>query len=182
MGVAEPDGIALAAKHAITEVLYRYCRAMDRMDRELALSCWHGDGTDDHAPNYTGSAAGFLDWVWPVHAGFIQTRHATANVLIDLEGDRAGVESYVSIVLRARRADGLVDLFTQGRYLDDFEHRDGVWAIRHRRSVSEWHRVERVRETVADFRDPPLVVASATGGIPLKGTRDHSDPSYKLLA
>ena len=182
MAATEPGLNALAAKHAITEVLYRYCRALDRMDRPVALSCWHDGGTDDHAPNYTGTAAGFLDWLWPVHAGFMQTRHSTTNVLITLNGDHAGVESYVAIVLRAKRNDGIVDLFTQGRYLDDFERCDGVWAIRHRRSVSEWHRVERVRETVAEYRDPPLVVASASGGTPIRAARDRSDPSYDILS
>ena len=180
MGVAEPDVAGLAARSAITEVLHRYCRALDRMDRGLALSCWHAGGTDDHSPNYTGPAAGFVDWVWGVHAGFVQTRHVTNNVLIDLAGDCAGVESYVSILLRARRDDGIVDLFTQGRYLDDFERIDGVWAIRHRRSISEWHRVDRLRDTVADF-DPPLVVPSTFGGPPLRAARDRSDPSYEVL-
>lgn len=181
MGVAEPGAAELAAKYAITEVLYRYCRALDRMDRALALSCWHPGGTDDHSPNYVGEAAGFLDWLWPVHAGFVQTRHSTSNVLIALAGDRAGVESYVAIVLRARRGDTLVDLFTEGRYLDDFERIDGLWAIRQRRSLSEWHRVDRVTETVADYRDPPLVVASSAGGTPLRATRERADPSYGVL-
>src|SRR5438477_89804 len=34
----------LAAKQAITEVIYRYCRGLDRMDRALALSVWHPGG------------------------------------------------------------------------------------------------------------------------------------------
>ena len=180
-GATEPPAPEIAARLAITEVLYRYCRALDRMDRELALSCWVDGGTDEHLPQFRGSASAFLDWLWPVHARFIQTRHMMGNVLIDLRGDRAGVESYVSIVLRARRDEGLVDLFTQGRYLDDFERVDGRWAIRHRRSVSEWHRVERVRETVADYNDPPLVAAAPPAGPPLKAARDRSDPSYGVL-
>ena len=161
-------------------MLYRYCRALDRMDRGRALSCWHAGGTDDHSPNYSGPATGFVDRVWAVRGGFGQTRHVTSNVLIDLAGDRAGVDSYVAILLRARRDDGIVDLFTQGRYLDDFERIDDVWAIRHRRSISEWHRVDRFRDTVADF-DPPLVVASVSGGPARRAARDASDPSYAVL-
>ena len=37
----------LLAKQAIREVIYRYCRGLDRMDRALALSCWHPGGTAD---------------------------------------------------------------------------------------------------------------------------------------
>lgn len=180
-GAAEPSASEVAARLAITEVLHRYCRALDRMDRALALSCWVEGGTDEHLPQFKGSAAAFLDWLWPVHAGFVQTRHTTGNILINLCGDRAGVETYVSIILRARREDGLVDLFTQGRYLDDFERVDGRWAIRHRRSLSEWHRVERVRETVADYSNPPLVAAAPPVGPPLKASRDRGDPSYGVL-
>ena len=50
----------IAETHArleIQDVLHRYARAMDRMDAELALSCWHPGGTDDHAPLYSDLVA-----------------------------------------------------------------------------------------------------------------------------
>lgn len=181
MGVAPSGPEELADKQAITEALHTYCRAMDRMDRALALSCWHPGGTDDHAPNYVGSAERFIDWLWPVHAGFLSTRHRTGNVLIALEGDRAGVESYCEITLRFRRGGELFDLQTSGRYLDRFERLLGAWAIRHRRSISEWHRIDRVALTVADFADPPLIAAGPSAGKPARAARDRSDPSYELL-
>ena len=49
------------AKLAITEVLYRYCRALDRMDRDLADTIWHPGGTADYGPTFQGPAAGLLD-------------------------------------------------------------------------------------------------------------------------
>lgn len=45
MSVRAPTHDELAAKWAITEVIHRYCRGLDRMDKALALSCWHPDGT-----------------------------------------------------------------------------------------------------------------------------------------
>jgi hypothetical protein len=172
---------SLAAKQAITEVLHRYCRAMDRMDRDLALACWHPGGMDDHSPNYTGDAAGFIDWVWPVHAALVATRHETSNILIDLQGDQAGVESYCAITLRVKREGETYDVFTSGRYLDRFERLDGVWAIRHRQSISEWHRVERLGLTVTAFQTPPLLGGDPIGGRPLRPRRDRTDPSYDFL-
>ena len=172
----------LVAKQAIADVIHRYCRALDRMDRELALSCWHPNGTDDHAPNYVGSAEGFIEWLWPIHAGFLATRHRVGNILVTLSGDTAGVETYCDITLRFRRQDEVFDLFTAGRYLDRFERLDGAWAIRHRRSLSEWHRVEKLTLTVADFQNPPLIASKNTAvGDPARGARNKSDPSYELL-
>ena len=52
----------LAAKQAITEVIYKYCRGLDRMDRELADTVWHPDGTADYG-NFQGTGAQFLDYV-----------------------------------------------------------------------------------------------------------------------
>jgi len=39
----------LVARNAITEVLYRYCRGVDRRDWELLRSCYHPEAQDDHA-------------------------------------------------------------------------------------------------------------------------------------
>jgi hypothetical protein len=36
---------ALADRQAVTDQIYRYCRAMDRIDHALGYSIWHPDGT-----------------------------------------------------------------------------------------------------------------------------------------
>lgn len=176
----------LAAKQAITEVIHRYCRAMDRMDRDLALSCWHPGGTDDHSPDYAGAAEGFIDWLWPLHSALAYTRHRCGNVLIRIDGDAAAVaESYCDITLRARRAGETFDVFLAGRYLDRFECIRGAWALRHRQSITEWRRVARAELKLSAF-DPPLFEKSEPGpnsaGAGARARRDASDPSYELLA
>ncbi len=178
MTVVPPFSADLVARMAITDVLHRYCRAMDRMDRPLALSCWHPDGTDEHTPLYAGSAAGFVDWVWRIHEPMVLTRHVLSNVLIEVDGDRAWSESYWDVLLRVQDEAGLVDVTGGGRYLDYLECRDGAWAIVHRRSVHDWDRVDRVAATMADSTpvkpnnpDAPLYPA----------TRDAGDPSYAFL-
>ena len=92
----------IAARLAITDVLHRYCRAMDRMDRPLALSCWHADGTDEHTPLFAGSAQGFVDWVWRLHEPMVGTRHCLSNIQIEVDGPRAWSESYWDVRLRVR--------------------------------------------------------------------------------
>src|ERR1700676_916277 len=49
----------LGAKQAITEVLYRYCRAIDRMDRDLASTIWHPGGSADYGPVFKGTGEAF---------------------------------------------------------------------------------------------------------------------------
>ncbi|WP_221795179.1 nuclear transport factor 2 family protein [Aquisediminimonas sediminicola] len=179
MSVHPPTIADIAARMAITDVLHRYCRAMDRMDRPLALSCWHADGTDEHTPLFAGSAEGFIDWVWQLHAPMIGTRHCLSNIQIEIAGDRAWSESYWDVRLRVQDENGLTDIVGGGRYLDYLECREGQWAIVHRRSVHDWDRVDPVKATMADSAttlephnpDAPLYPAS----------RDNADPSYAFL-
>jgi hypothetical protein len=180
MGVKTPTLQELAAKQAITEVIHRYCRGMDRMDRELTLSCWHPGGTDDHAPLYAGSAAGFVDWLWPVHAAMPVTRHVVTNTIIDLDGNKAAAESYWSLVLRVGQDGKLWDVLAAGRYLDEFERIDDIWAIRHRSSIHDTNRVELVEKTGMDF-SPPLILPNNPESAPRKWSRDRSDFSYQIL-
>lgn len=131
MSVAAPDPEEIAARLAITDILHRYCRAMDRMDRELALSCWHPGGTDDHAPLFVGTAESFVDWVWQIHQPMLLTRHVLSNVQIEVDGDRAWSESYWDVLLRVLDERGMTDITGGGRYLDYLECRDR--SGRHRR-------------------------------------------------
>lgn len=129
-----PDGLEqLAAKQAITEVLHRYCHALDRMDRAVAATVWHPGGTASYAGIFEGTGEGFLDWVFEVHAGFEATSHQVTDILIELDGDRATSETYVTASLRSADAD-IVD---RGRYSDVWSRRDGIWAIDERRFTSD---------------------------------------------
>jgi hypothetical protein len=38
----------LADRQAITDLIYRYCRAMDRIDPDLGYTIWHEDGVADY--------------------------------------------------------------------------------------------------------------------------------------
>jgi len=163
----------LAAKQAITEVIYHYCRALDRMDRELADTVWHPDGTADYG-FFQGTGAEFLDWVWTQHELVLGHTHRISNVLIEVDGDRAGSEAYVVATLwGASQPGGMSPMFTQmvarGRYLDRWSCRDGVWAIDHRLFVED------------------LMLTSGLNGTPkpepgkARARRDRSDPSYGVF-
>lgn len=181
MSKKTPDFAEVSAKMAITEVVHRYCRGIDRMDRALTLSCWHPGGTDDHAPLYAGSAEGFIQWLWPEHQRMTVTRHAVSNTLIQLDGDHAGVESYWNVTLQVPHREQLYDIVSGGRYLDRFECIDDIWAIRHRQSVLDWHRVDSVGLTMADFAAQPLINPNNPEVTATLGRRDRDDCSYSYL-
>jgi hypothetical protein len=168
----------IADQLAITAVLYRYCRALDRMDRELALTCWHPGGTDNHAPLYSGSAVGFIDWLWPVHAAMVVTRHVVSNILINLKGDSAGSECYWTLTLRILQDGRLFDAQSGGRYLDRFEKIGGMWAIQHRQSIRDWSRVDEVPSVGGHLR---LITPNNPEVAETPGRRDRDDFSYSVV-
>jgi hypothetical protein len=162
------DSGALEAKQEITEIIYKYCRAVDRMDRQLALSVWHQDGTADWGEMYQGSGSGFIDWVWNAHAEFERHSHQISNILIQVDGDHAVSESYVTVALWARPdALRVVEMVGRGRYADRWSRRGGRWAIDHRRYISD---LQTSLEIPAE---------NAMEGV--EGRRDRSDPSYAVF-
>jgi hypothetical protein len=161
----------LLAKQAITEVLYRYCRALDRMDRDAALAIWHPGGTADYRPFFQGTGAEFVDWVWVQHEGMTGHSHQITNALVEVDGDTAVSESYVTVTLQsAAGPDRTAETVVRGRYLDRWSLRDGRWAVDERRHVP-------------DLQSVTLHDAAMTGIDKHEGgsSRDGNDPSRDFL-
>ena len=118
-----------AAKQAITEVLYRYCHAVDRIDPDLGSRIWHADGVAHYEAVFEGTGAGFMEFVFEQHRKADATSHQLANVLIDVHGDSATSESYVTACIRS----GGHDITVRGRYSDRWSRRSGRWGIDERR-------------------------------------------------
>jgi hypothetical protein len=165
----ESEVQSLLAKQAITDVLYRYCRGLDRMDRDLALSVWHRDGTADYG-FFKGTGAEFVAWVWQAHEQFVAHSHQITNILIEVEGERAVSEAYVTVALRNKPNDGrTADIVGRGRYVDRWSQRGGVWAIDHRLYIDDF-------QALYDVPLTPL-----TDGSQSTGRRGPDDPSYSFL-
>jgi hypothetical protein len=139
---------------------------MDRIDPELGYSLWHEDAIADYGANvYQGSGRGFIDFVCAQHRRTLGHSHQVSNIIIELDGDRAGSESYVTATLRVQRDSQLLQMSVWSRYVDTWSRRNGRWAI------------DR-RVTILDF-DEIRPVASM--GHQDRGRRDRSDPSYAVL-
>src|SRR3546814_11228563 len=106
---------ALADRQQITGLIYRYCRAVDRLDIALGHSIWHDDGIADYGADvYQGRGRGVIDHICAQHRHTLMHSHQISNVIIELDGDRAGSEPYLTATLRVRR-DGPRTTMRAGR-------------------------------------------------------------------
>jgi SnoaL-like domain len=149
MNAISPDLQLVLDEASIRRVLYAYCRAADRGDLVALRAVYHPDATDDHTGVYSGDVDGFIDFIGlSLAAGTVTcTRHCLSNIVIEVDGDVAVVESYFD-ALHRRHVDGEdIDEEAAGRYLDRFERRDGEWRIAARLLV--WDRPPHMPSTSA---------------------------------
>ncbi|MFC5744647.1 nuclear transport factor 2 family protein [Actinomadura rugatobispora] len=165
--MGEPTVSRIADRIAIQDCLYRYARAVDRLDYAGIAGSYFDDATDAHG-SYVGPAAGLVEDIRLRHRSIDAAQHFVTNVLIDFDGDdRAFVESYCLAFLRQRPVEGASsqeEAVTRCRYVDRFERRDGRWAIADRVVVFD----ETLSVEVVDARRPDWVASR----------RDRTDPVY----
>jgi len=153
---------------AISRVLARYCRGIDRLDLELVRDCYWPDATDSHG-GFHGTRDEFVVWVAKLLARFESTMHFLGNVLIEVNGNAAVAETYALAFHRSAEAKPSLNLIVGVRYVDRFEKRRGAWKIAKRVCVTEWSRVD---EEAGRF---PIAMGH------LRGARDRSDVVYAML-
>jgi len=158
----------LLDRQQIHNCIIRYCGGVDRFDREMLLSVYHEDATDDHGA-FVGTAAQFVDWALAYHAKYQHThKHYVLNHRCDLDGDTAHTETYW-LFSGVNKLGPPISL-SGGRYLDRFEKRAGRWGIAARKCIIEWS------GALGEIAVPPEALAAwAATGV---AARDKSDPSY----
>jgi hypothetical protein len=156
----------LMDRQAITQLIYRYCRAVDRLDIPLGHSVWHEDATADYGALYQGPGRGVIDLICKQHQHLLHHSHQVSNILIEVAADKAGSESYVTASLRMLQSGTLKQLTVWARYCDRWSRRNGRWGL------------DR-RVTVIDFDEIRDVTAMGTHQV---ARRDRSDPSYAVIS
>jgi hypothetical protein len=164
----------LLEKRAITEQLYVYCRAIDRMDKELLRGVFAAELVAQYSPDHVARGVDqLIDWLWSHHLAFHGHSHQLANVLIELDHDRAVSEAYLHARLMRRLGGGRLELYTvMGRHLDRWQKREGVWRIAHRRFLTDFFEIRETADLLPEgasfaVRDPDDI---------------RRDPSYELFA
>jgi ketosteroid isomerase-like protein len=149
----------LLDKLEISEVLTRYARGIDRRDWDLVRSCYHEDAIDDHGM-YSGDVEGFIAWVAERHSGIEQSMHFLGNTVIELDGDVAFAETYLTTYAHETRPGSPTQYAHSGcRYVDRLERRDqGPWKLAERHVVFEFSHVQdettgRERYAVREFAE-----------------------------
>lgn len=163
----------LLDREAIRDCLYRYCRGIDRGDEAALRSAYWEDATDHHGA-WNGSAAGFISQALPKLRQGGRRVHQITNVLIELAGDSAVVESSF-FALQTTAAQAERETFLCGRYVDRFERRIGDWRVAARTVVYDW---------IDEHHRPELGLDDATlfGVRQPNGSKAPVDPIYSLLA
>jgi hypothetical protein len=157
---------SLADRQTIIDMIYRYCRSVDRLDIPLGRSIWHEDAIADYGPEiYQGKGRDVIDHICSQHRQTLCHSHQISNILIELDGDTAGSESYVTATLRIRRGDQLKQMTVWSRYVDRWSRRNGRWGLDKRIAIRDFDEVRDVT-AMGDHR---------------AGRRDRDDPSYGVL-
>ncbi len=164
----------LLAKQEITELVYRYCRGVDRLDLDMVRSCYHPDATDSHG-TFQGSVEEYLAWSERLLRRYTGSAHTLANILIELDPAPVSPADQGIVWWARSEAHGVARHWTEGgppelnlsvgfRFIDDVCRRDGgPWLIQRRVATTEWVREEQFRPFDERF---------------LRGSRDRSDPLY----
>ncbi len=156
----------LLAEREIRRVLQDYCRGVDRLDRELLSSAWHPGATVHYVDLFTGTAEELVEMFMEAHYQFSSHSHQVTNVTIEVSGDAAVSEAYVTARLRWQEHESgrPVDMVVAGRYLDRWSRLDGVWAIDRRVYHNDVHSEYEV-----------------VGGMETSSRRDREDTAYALF-
>lgn len=152
----------------ITEKLYLYCRACDRLDEELMESVFWPDAIATHG-EYHGPAEGFWRGALFFLSGLQSALHYAINPVVEIDGDQAYQEAIFLAWHRVQKgqmspdkkflknagpaASNEEDLFTgfpghdltkdedavfHGRYVNRFERRGDEWRILKHVCFVEW--------------------------------------------
>lgn len=163
---------SLLDREAIRDCLLRYCRGIDRCDEEALRSAYWEDATDCHGA-WNGSAAGFIAQALPRLRQGGRRVHQITNVLIELHGDVAAVES-AFLALQSTAVQPDRETFLCGRYADRFERRGDEWRVAARTVIYDWIEERTRPELVQDD-------AALFGVRQPVGSQAPRDAVYELL-
>ena len=157
-----------ADRAALSQLVAAYGHAIDRRDYGLLALLYHDDAVDDHSPYFYGPAKDYVAWVPQMMANWQATSHIMMGSVFLIEGDYA--EGITSARAWHRTLDGKNDFTAWGRYVDQYERRDGIWRFAKRMFV-----LDATEEGPASTSD-----AMGTEGVALSRP-GADDPAYGAL-
>ncbi|MGQ4601312.1 nuclear transport factor 2 family protein [Nocardia sp. R6R-6] len=171
----------LLDKQEILEVVTRFARAADRLDRDLFLSTYHPDAEDDHAV-FVGGREEFYEWM---ESTLREQRHSThhfiGNHSVEIDGAEAHAETY--FIASSMTKIGKPFSMVGGRYIDHLVKEDETWTIRRRLVLTDWQLPVSNPPEGAEQQPAPLDHFPARERALAESrelpSRDRLDPSYR---
>jgi hypothetical protein len=157
----------LIAKQEIRDLVGRYMRGLDRLDRELLRSVFHDDATTDYG-FFQGGPDAFVEMAYHALKEHKANHHLIGQTNIDIEQDVAFGEIYFQAFHRIVVDNQERDLFISGRYVDRYEKRNGEWKIINRLEVNDWARDDPATDNYFKLQPDSL-----------RGARKPEDAIYK---
>jgi len=119
-------------KNAIREVLAKYCFRLDADQFEDMAALFTEDGTWDTAFGKGTGRAGIVAQARSIATGSPRPRraHLTTNIVIELNGDTATVQSNWAVV---QNSDAGPKISSAGAYADQMVKQGGRWYFRYRK-------------------------------------------------
>lgn len=145
-----------ADRTAIRDLVEGWVVWRDSGQWDRLATCWH----DDAVMSATWQQASAIDFMAASRAAWdrgVDVEHFLGGMTIDLVGDRAVVQSKMTIGQRSMVHDTLVDVVCEGRFYDLFERRAGRWAIVWRQPIYERDRMDAVAPGAALVLDPAIL-------------------------
>lgn len=161
----------MADRLAIEDVLNKHCRGVDRASEADLKSAYWPEAEVAYG-SFNGNAHEFCAMLPTGIRQYVATSHRVTNIMIDIKGPDAVVESYVTAYhYRASTNDSDdTELTYIGRYIDHMQKRDDVWKIMMRHVVMDWN--QNLTST-AVLTTPPF------NGL-ARSARAPDDPLYTL--
>jgi hypothetical protein len=147
---------------AIRDLVENWAVWRDAGDWERFRTCWHDDGVMQ-ATWFQGSADEFIRVSREGFEKGVSILHFLGGTSIDLAGDRAIVQTKMTISQRGLVEDVLCDVVCTGRFYDFIEKRDGKWGVVLRQPIYEKDRLDPLDPSVTLSLDKDLLQQFAVG-------------------
>jgi hypothetical protein len=164
----------LLDKQAIQELIARYSRTLDWVDDAGQAGCYWPDAAIDYG-FFKGTAADFVPVVMAVERSTGRRWHLLSSLAVKLTSATTAEGECYGIALGFRREDEAEPYrgnMYGGRYLDQYEKRDGEWRISSRRYIMDW--------TMA-MPDQPDASPNAAFPLPMLDLRESGHPDYRRM-
>jgi len=164
----------LLDKQAIQELIARYSRTLDWVDDAGQAGCYWPDAAIDYG-FFKGTAADFVPVVMAVERSTGRRWHLLSSLAVKLTSATTAEGECYGIALGFRREDEAEPYrgnMYGGRYLDQYEKRDGEWRISSRRYIMDW--------TMA-MPDQPDASPNAEFPLPMLDLRESGHPDYRVM-